>query len=259
MSLMLGSIGSLMARESLGAIGAARGAARRAARGKRRHHPLVAALPLRTRFYASGLYISPLAPLLLGFGTGILTILLGIGGGFILVPAMIYLLGMATSVVVGTSLFQTLFVTAVATMVHATTTKAVDIVLAGLAADRIGDRRAGRRAVRDQGEARISAAGARGDGAAGRAAHPARAGLAARRDLLGRTGVRRLAGRARCRRAAADGATAPSPCWCPTSSQRNIEIAYSFTGAELLLFGAILYPGGRAADGARRRPTSSSW
>jgi uncharacterized protein len=128
---MLGSIGTLMARESIGAIGVAKGRVRPRAR-KRRHHPLVAALPLRTRFYASGLYISPLAPLLLGFFTGILTILLGIGGGFILVPAMIYLLGMATSVVVGTSLFQTLFVTAVATMVHATTTKAVDIVLAGL-------------------------------------------------------------------------------------------------------------------------------
>jgi len=129
--LMLGSIGTLMARESIGAIGVARGRRPMKPR-KRRHHPLVAALPLRTRFYASGLYISPLAPLLLGFGTGILTILLGIGGGFILVPAMIYLLGMATSVVVGTSLFQTLFVTAVATMVHALTTKAVDIVLAGL-------------------------------------------------------------------------------------------------------------------------------
>ncbi len=129
--LMLGSIGSMMARESISAIGVAKG--RRPVKPrKRRHHPLVAALPLRTRFYASGLYISPLAPLLLGFFTGILTILLGIGGGFILVPAMIYLLGMATSVVVGTSLFQTLFVTAVATMVHATTTKAVDIVLAGL-------------------------------------------------------------------------------------------------------------------------------
>ncbi|MGO1305633.1 MAG: sulfite exporter TauE/SafE family protein, partial [Sphingomonas parapaucimobilis] len=73
-----------------------------------------------------------LAPLMLGFFTGILTILLGVGGGFILVPAMIYILGMATNVVLGTSLFQTLFVTAAATMVHATTTKAVDIVLAGL-------------------------------------------------------------------------------------------------------------------------------
>jgi hypothetical protein len=89
-------------------------------------------LPLRWRFYRSGLYISPLAPLLLGFVTGILTVLLGIGGGFILVPAMLYLLGMGAQVVVGTSLFQILFVTAAATMVHATTTKAVDIVLAAL-------------------------------------------------------------------------------------------------------------------------------
>ena len=129
--VLLGSIGWLMARESILAIGVARG--RRATPPRRRrHHPIVAALPLRTRFYRSGLYISPLAPLLLGFFTGILTILLGIGGGFILVPAMLYLLGMGTQVVVGTSLFQTLFVTAVATMVHATTTKAVDMVLAVL-------------------------------------------------------------------------------------------------------------------------------
>ncbi|HSI17841.1 MAG TPA: sulfite exporter TauE/SafE family protein [Sphingomonas sp.] len=129
--LMLGSIGSMMARESWIAIRVTHGAVAPRPR-KRRHHPLVAALPLRTRFYASGLYISPLAPLLLGFGVGILTILLGVGGGFILVPAMLYLLGMGTQVVVGTSLFQTLFVTATATMVHATTTKAVDIVLAAL-------------------------------------------------------------------------------------------------------------------------------
>ena len=129
--VMLGSIGSMMARESVQAIWV-RKTGRPNRPKKRHHHPLVAALPFRTRFYASGLYISPLAPLILGFFVGILTILLGIGGGFILVPAMIYLLGMATNVVVGTSLFQTLFVTAVATMVHATTTKAVDIVLAAL-------------------------------------------------------------------------------------------------------------------------------
>jgi hypothetical protein len=129
--LLLVSIGGSMARESVRALLLARrGETPRAA--KRRHHPLVANLPWRTRFYASGLYISPLAPLLLGFATGILTVMLGIGGGFILVPAMIYLLGMATSAVVGTSLFQILFVTASATMIHATTTKAVDIVLAGL-------------------------------------------------------------------------------------------------------------------------------
>ncbi len=129
--LLLGSIGLLMLAESIRAIRVAKGR-RPPPPPKRRHHPLVAALPFRTRFYRSGLYISPLAPLLLGFFVGILTILLGVGGGFILVPAMLYLLGMGTQVVVGTSLFQTLFVTAAATLVHATTTKAVDMVLAVL-------------------------------------------------------------------------------------------------------------------------------
>lgn len=129
--VMLGAIGALMLSESIGAIRVARGARPPKAR-RRRHHPMVAALPLRWRFYRSGLYISPLAPLLLGFATGILTMLLGVGGGFILIPAMLYLLGMPTQVVVGTSLFQILFVSAAATMVHALTTKAVDIVLASL-------------------------------------------------------------------------------------------------------------------------------
>jgi len=129
--VMLGSIGGMMLYESVTTLRAqALGKPPKARR--RRHHPLVAALPLRWRFYRSGLYISPLAPLLLGFATGVLTILLGVGGGFILVPAMLYLLGMGAQVVVGTSLFQILFVTAWATMVHATTTKAVDIVLAAL-------------------------------------------------------------------------------------------------------------------------------
>ncbi len=126
---LLGGIGILMAREAAASIVALRSG--RAPRAKlKRHHPLIAALPLRWRFYRSGLYISPLAPLALGFVTGLLTVILGVGGGFVMVPAMIYLLGMATQVVVGTSLFQILFVTAVTTMVHATTTRAVDIVLA---------------------------------------------------------------------------------------------------------------------------------
>lgn len=129
--VMLGAIGWLMLSESLGAIRAARRGAASPAK-RRRHHPIVAALPLRWRFYRSGLYISPLAPLLLGFATGILTVLLGVGGGFILIPAMLYLLGMPAQVVVGTSLFQILFVSAAATMVHSLTTKAVDIVLAAL-------------------------------------------------------------------------------------------------------------------------------
>lgn len=129
--LMLGSIGVMMARESIHALILARRGVRPQAR-KRRHHPLVAALPFRWRFYASGLYISPFAPLLLGIFSGILTMLMGIGGGFILVPAMLYILGMSTQLVIGTSLFQILFVTMITTMVHATTTHAVDLVLAFL-------------------------------------------------------------------------------------------------------------------------------
>ena len=127
--IMLGAIGGMMGNESFQSLRAMRSGKRLPAR-KRRHHPLVANLPWRWRFYRSGLYISPLAPLLLGFLTGILTMLLGVGGGFILVPAMLYVLGMSASVVVGTSLFEILFVTMLATMMHSLTTKAVDIVLA---------------------------------------------------------------------------------------------------------------------------------
>ncbi len=129
--VLLGSIGGVMARESIQALRAERSGVPIPAR-KRRHHPLVASLPLRWRFYRSGLYISPLAPLLLGIGTGILTMLMGIGGGFVLVPAMLYVLGMSANVVVGTSLYQILFVTMATTMMHALTTKEVDIVLAAL-------------------------------------------------------------------------------------------------------------------------------
>ena len=127
--IMLGAIGGMMGSEALQSLRAMRSGKRLPPR-KRRHHPLVANLPWRWRFYRSGLYISPLAPLLLGFSTGILTMLLGVGGGFILVPAMLYILGMSASVVVGTSLFEILFVTMVSTMMHSLTTKAVDIVLA---------------------------------------------------------------------------------------------------------------------------------
>jgi uncharacterized membrane protein YfcA len=130
--LLLGSIGLMMAKESATALGMLRPSERARARPVRRHNPLIAMLPFRWRFYRSGLYISPLAPLGLGFVSGLLTVLLGIGGGFIMVPAMIYLLGMSAVVVVGTSLLQILFVTAVTTIVHATTTRSVDIVLAGL-------------------------------------------------------------------------------------------------------------------------------
>ncbi|MFY7745718.1 MAG: sulfite exporter TauE/SafE family protein [Erythrobacter sp.] len=129
--LLLGSIGSLMMREAVSALRPGllgKGPQVR----KRRHHPLVASLPYRWRFYASGLYISPIAPAILGMLIGILTMLMGVGGGFLLVPAMLYILGMSGNVVVGTSLFQILFVTMVTTMTHALTTKAVDLVLAAL-------------------------------------------------------------------------------------------------------------------------------
>jgi uncharacterized protein len=97
-----------------------------------RHNRWVASLPLRWRFHASGLYISPIAPLALGFLAGTLTVFLGIGGGFILVPAMIYLLGMPARIVIGTSLVMILAVSAATTLVHALTTRAVDAVLAAL-------------------------------------------------------------------------------------------------------------------------------
>ena len=129
--VLLGSIGGLMLREAIASVSASRSGTVRKSSG-RRHHRIIAALPLRWRFYGSGLYISPFAPFILGILTGILTMLLGVGGGFFLVPAMLFVLGMGTQVVVGTSLFQILFVSAAATMVHSLTTKAVDIVLAVL-------------------------------------------------------------------------------------------------------------------------------
>ncbi len=123
------SIGGLMLKDALLALG---WIAQAEVKPQPRHNKWVASLPLRWRFYASGLYISPLAPMALGFGAGILTVLLGVGGGFILVPAMIYLLGMAARVVIGTSLVMILAVSAVTTVIQAVTTQSVDIVLAGL-------------------------------------------------------------------------------------------------------------------------------
>jgi uncharacterized membrane protein YfcA len=84
------------------------------------------------RFRTSGLYISVIPPILVGVAVGILAAIMGVGGGFIMVPAMIYLLGMPTKVVVGTSLFQIILVTAFTTMLHATTNFTVDVVLAVL-------------------------------------------------------------------------------------------------------------------------------
>jgi len=127
--LLLGSIGGLMLKDALIALGYVPAPA---SVDRPRHNRWVASLPLRWRFYASGLYVSPLVPFALGFAAGMMTMLLGIGGGFILVPAMIYILGMAARVVVGTSLVMILAVSAAATFIHALTTQSVDIVLAAL-------------------------------------------------------------------------------------------------------------------------------
>ena len=129
--LILTWIGGLMLKDALVALGYVTPPSSEQ-QPPRRHNRWTASLPLRWRFYSSGLYLSPLAPLALGFVAGMLTVLLGIGGGFILVPAMIYLLGMAPRVVIGTSLVMILAVSAVTTMIHSLTTQAVDIVLAAL-------------------------------------------------------------------------------------------------------------------------------
>lgn len=89
-------------------------------------------LPFRMRFPRSGLYISVIPPLVLGFLVGALAAVMGIGGGFILIPAMIYLLRMPTNVVIGTSLFQVLVVSCLVVVLQATATQAVDLVLAAI-------------------------------------------------------------------------------------------------------------------------------
>src|SRR5262245_20362600 len=129
--VLLGSIGGLMLNESLRVMQAARtGNARPPV--KLHQHSWIHGLPLKMRFRRSRLYISVIPPLILGILVGMLTAVMGIGGGFIMIPAMIYLLKMPTNVVIGTSQFQILFVTAAATILHAATDQTVDIVLAFL-------------------------------------------------------------------------------------------------------------------------------
>src|SRR6476469_579814 len=127
--LILSWIGTLMLLDSLKSLGYLQV---KEATARPRHNRWVASLPYRWRFHGSGIYISPIAPFALGFLAGTLTVFLGIGGGFILVPAMIYLLGMPARVVIGTSLVMILSVSSATTMVHAITTRAVDVVLAVL-------------------------------------------------------------------------------------------------------------------------------
>ena len=101
-------------------------------RTKLHQHSWIHGLPFKMRFHRSKLYISTIPPLLIGFVVGILSAMMGVGGGFIMIPAMVYILGMSTNVVVGTSLFQIIFVTANSTFFQSYLNQTVDIVLAAL-------------------------------------------------------------------------------------------------------------------------------
>ncbi len=125
--VFLGIIGGLMFLESLAAI---RRTKRSAPPKKIKRHTWIHGLPFKMRFRTSNLYISAIPPLIIGVLVGLLAAIMGVGGGFIMVPAMIYVLGMPTKVVVGTSLFQIIFVTAFTTLMHATQNYTVDAMLA---------------------------------------------------------------------------------------------------------------------------------
>ena len=124
----LSVVGGLMLVESARAL--LRAPEDKPKRRKRRSVAWMAAMPFAMRFRRSQLYISPIPPIILGFLVGMLAAIMGVGGGFIMVPAMLYILNMPTNVVVGTSLFQIIFVTAIATVLHAAANQTVDVILA---------------------------------------------------------------------------------------------------------------------------------
>ena len=126
--VMLGSIGGLMLAESARAIRRAKDP--NAVLLPRRRHTWAHGLPLKMRFRTSNLYVSAIPPFVIGLSVGILAAIMGVGGGFIMVPAMIYLIGMPTRVVVGTSVFQFLFVTGITAVLHAVQSGTVDVLLA---------------------------------------------------------------------------------------------------------------------------------
>jgi uncharacterized membrane protein YfcA len=126
--ILLGAVGGLMLNESVRSLRAARSGP--AFGRKPGQHNWIHGLPLKMRFRESRLYISAIPVVALGFVVGVLSAIMGVGGAFLMVPVMIYMLKMPTNVVIGTSLFQVLFVTAAATILHAVDNFTVDIVLA---------------------------------------------------------------------------------------------------------------------------------
>lgn len=125
--LFLGAIGGLMLEEASRTIWRAR---KQLPPVRRRRLGFVHALPWKLRFHKSKLYVSMLVPLGIGFVVGILTAIMGVGGGFLLIPAMIYIIGMPTNIVIGTSLLQIMCITAATTILHSVQTQTVDIILA---------------------------------------------------------------------------------------------------------------------------------
>lgn len=127
--VFLSAVGGLMVWESIRDwLRRSRGIQRE--QDRRNHNSWIYALPFKMRFRKSRLYVSALLPLGLGVIVGILAAIMGVGGGFIMVPVMIYIFGMPTNVVVGTSLFQIIFVTASVTILHSVNTQTVDVLLA---------------------------------------------------------------------------------------------------------------------------------
>ncbi len=128
--VFLGAIGTLMTVESLRAIQKSRQNGGAAPKRRPGHSGWIHKLPLKVKFRKSKLVLSAIPIIALGMLVGILAAIMGVGGGFIMVPAMIYLLRVPTNVVIGTSLFQIIFVTAFTTIIQSTTNQTVDIVLA---------------------------------------------------------------------------------------------------------------------------------
>lgn len=127
--ILLGSIGTLIFIEGMRSMIAYRNETLVQVK-KRKDRTWVHSLPMRIRFKKSGLYISIIPPIVIGVAVGIMASIMGVGGGFIMVPAMIYLLRMPTNVVIGTSLYQIIFVTSLVTILHAYENQTVDVMLA---------------------------------------------------------------------------------------------------------------------------------
>ncbi len=249
--ILLGTVGGLMLSESLETLRAARSGTPLPSRTAL-HHNWIHGLPLKMRFRQSRLYISVFPPLVLGFLVGMLSAIMGVGGGFILVPAMIYLLRVPTSVVMGTSLVQILFVTAATTVLQAANNYTVDILLAGLLVlgGVVGAQFGVRMAARLRGEhlrlllaLLVLAVAARLF--VGLVVTPARSVLRVDRGAMMRAATLAIV-------LALIPAAAGADDLVSGLSQDQIQITSNFTGSDLVVFGAIENQDLSGTDTARR-------